>query len=72
MGIKDKDFLEMLQRSRAFEERLLGHHLHKDAKIETMCHMYHEKLTVNNDAPTAIHLRSIPSTKSFSLYSHEE
>jgi len=43
MHIKDKDFAELLQRSRAFEERLTSHALHKDKKIESLCLLYHDK-----------------------------
>ena len=43
MQIKDKDFVEMYQRSRIFEDRLLAHKLHKDTKVESLCKLYHEK-----------------------------
>ena len=43
MHIKDKDFAELLHRSRAFEERLTSHPLHKDKKIESLCLLYHDK-----------------------------
>lgn len=43
MHIKDKDFIEMMQRSRAFEERLTAHQLHRDAKVESLCQLYHDK-----------------------------
>ena len=46
MKIKDKDFLEMHQRSRIFEDRLLAHKLHKDKKVEALCKLYHEKQEV--------------------------
>ena len=52
MNIKDKDFIEMLQRSRAFEERLLAHPMHQDKKVETLCQMYHDKLNVGHFPPT--------------------
>lgn len=43
MHIKDKDFIEMMQRSRAFEERLTAHQLHRDTKVESLCQLYHDK-----------------------------
>lgn len=33
----------MMQRSRAFEERLTAHQLHRDAKVESLCQLYHDK-----------------------------
>lgn len=47
MHIKDKEFVEMVQRSRAFEERLGAHPLHSDKKIDSLCQLYHDKLGVS-------------------------
>jgi len=53
MKIKDKDFLEMHQRSRIFEDRLLAHKLHKDKKVEALCKLYHEKQELANQLKNA-------------------
>jgi ATP-dependent RNA helicase DOB1 len=60
MNIKDKDFIEMSQRSRAFEERLLAHPMHQDKKVETLCQMYHGKLTVGRFSHYSIVSHKVP------------
>ncbi len=47
MHIKDKEFVEMVQRCSAFEERLTSHSLHSDKKVESLCQLYHDKQGVN-------------------------
>ena len=48
MKITDKDFLEMHERWRVFENRLLDHKLHKDKNVEALCKRYHERLEVRS------------------------